>query len=389
MGVVLLQILQWILRIILFLLLLIVVLSAIILIVPIRYRAEGELLEKKPGVRGKITWFFYLIYMKFAYEEELHIVVRVLGFKVYDSGQEPKEEKENQSSERTNASESAINNDVDKSNVSKSTENCTVEKTDSVEKTVATEQTDIKSDRQEQADSMTSELKTEGKEYSLADFEKEIEAEEKAEAKLAEKVIQSQTSSSTNEDDTIIEEEKKSLSEKIEDVRVKIADIIQKIKDIIVKIQDGKLKVEHYLELWNRKETKITFGRAKSKLGKIIIAVLPRKWNITGEIGFDNPCTTGQLLGVIGALYPIIGSNVQIVPDFENEVLSLKGHVKGHIRLINLLHQLVTLVLNGHCFKFIKLVLDELCGSKNSGKQKQGNLKKNKEGDINNGREQF
>lgn len=362
MGVVLLQILQWILRIILFILLLIVVLLAIILIVPIRYRAEGELLEKKPSVRGKITWFFYLIYMKFAYEEDLHIVVRVLGFKIYDSGQGPKEDRHNQNSEKPNASESSSNENIEKAN--------------STEKTVPTEPADIKSNKVEQGSSSDSIPKNEGKEYSLADFEKEIEAEEKEEAKLAKKVIQSQTSSSTNEDDTIIEEEKKSLSEKIEDIKAKFADIIQKIKDIIAKIQDGKLKVEHYLELWNRKETQITFGRAKSKLGKIIIAVLPRRWNITGEIGFADPCTTGQLLGVIGALYPIIGSNIQIVPDFENEVLSLNGHVKGHIRLINLLHQLVTLVLNGHCFKFIKLVLDEFSGSKNS--KKQNSLKKNK-----------
>lgn len=357
MGVVLLQILQWILRIILFLLLLIVVLLAIILIVPIHYRAEGELLEKKPGVRGKITWFFYLIYMKFAYEEDLHIVVRVLGFKVYDSVQEPKEDKQSRDSDNTaDVSESSFN--------------------ETVEKTVAAEQTDMNSTEAKQTDSGDLISKNEGKEYSLSDWEKEIEAEEKEEAKLAKKVIQSQTSSSINVEDTLIEEEKKSLSEKIEDIKVKLAEVIQKIKDIIAKIQDGKLKVEHYLELWNRKETQITFGRAKSKLGKIITAVLPRKWNITGEIGFADPCTTGQLLGVIGALYPVIGSNVQIIPDFENEVLSLKGHVKGHIRLINLLHQLVTLVLNGHCFKFIKLVLDELGGSKNSGKQ--GNSKKNK-----------
>ena len=364
MGVVLLQILQWILRIILFLLLLIVVLLAIILIVPIHYRAEGEVLEKKPGVRGKITWFFYLIYMKFAYEEDLHIVVRVLGFKIYDSGQEPKEDKQSRDSKEIE------DETLGKAVVSESSSN------ETVEKTVAAEQTDMNSTEAKQTDSSDLISKNEGKEYSLADWEKEIEAEEKEEAKLAKKVIQSQTSSSINAEDTLIEEEKKSLSEKIEDIKVKLAEVIQKIKDIIAKIQDGKLKVEHYLELWNRKETQITFGRAKSKLGKIITAVLPRKWNITGEIGFADPCITGQFMGVMGALYPFIGSNVEIIPDFENEVLSLKGHVKGHIRLINLLHQLVTLVLNGHCFKFIKLVLDELGGSKNSGKQ--GNSKKNK-----------
>ena len=364
MGVVLLQILQWILRIILFLLLLIVVLLAIILIVPIRYRAEGELLEKKPGVRGKITWFFYLIYMKFAYEEDLHLVVRVLGLKVYDSKQESKEDK------RSRDSEDIADETAGKADNSEGLSN------EIAGKNVTARQTDIKSTEEKQTDSCESISNCDEKDYSLADLEKEIEAEEKEEAKLAKKVIQNQTTSSVNEDDVIIEEKKKSISEKIEDVKVKIADIIQKIKDIISKIQDGKLKAEHYLELWNRKETQITFGRAKSKLGKIIIAVLPRKWNITGEIGFADPCTTGQLLGIVGALYPIIGSNVQIIPDFENEVLSLKGHVKGHIRLINLLHQLVTLVLNRHCFKFIKLVLDELGGS-NSNK-KQNSIKKKK-----------
>ena len=85
MGVVLLQILQWILRIILFLLILILVLGTIILIVPIRYRAEGGLLERKPSVQGKITWFFYLIYMRFCYEEEFRMQVRVCGFKVFYS----------------------------------------------------------------------------------------------------------------------------------------------------------------------------------------------------------------------------------------------------------------------------------------------------------------
>ena len=85
MGAVLLHILQWILGIILFLLIFLLVLLIMILIVPIRYQAEGEYMEKQPGLRGKITWFFYLIYMKFWYEEEFRVQVRVFGIKVYDN----------------------------------------------------------------------------------------------------------------------------------------------------------------------------------------------------------------------------------------------------------------------------------------------------------------
>ena len=255
MQVVLLQILLWILRIILFLLLLIFALIVIIMIIPIQYRVEGELHDKKPGIRGKVTWFFYLINMKFAYEEEFHMVVRVFGFKVYDSGQEL---------------------------------SC------------------------EQEQSMK---------------------------------------------DTVI-------VEKIEGIKIKIQDIVQKLKDILKKIQEGKLKAEHYLELWNRKETQVTFQRAKKKLVKVIKAVLPRKWNVNGEIGFEDPATTGKIMGAFGAMYPIVGNRVQMIPDFENEVLEVEGKVKGHVRLGNLMYQLVSLLLNRHCFKFIKLVFDELGGSK-------------------------
>ncbi len=255
MQVVLLQILLWILRIILFLVLLIVALLAIVMIIPIRYRVEGELHDKKPGIRGKVTWFFYLVNMKFNYDEEFHMVVRVFGFKVYDSGQE-------------------------------------------------------------------------------------LSCEQEQPLK-----------------DTVI-------VEKIEGIKIKIQDIVQKLKDMIRKIQDGKLKAEHYLELWNRKETQITFQRAKKKLVRVIKAVLPRKWNVSGEIGFENPATTGKIMGALGAMYPIVENRVQMIPDFENEVLEVEGKVKGHIRLGNLMYQLISLLLNRHCFKFIKLVFDELGGSK-------------------------
>ena len=99
MQVVLLQILLWILRIMLFLLFIAIALIVIVMIVPIRYQVEGELREKKPDVRGKITWFFYLINMKFSYENEFHIIVRVLGFKVYDSLGEKKPAKKKKTKE--------------------------------------------------------------------------------------------------------------------------------------------------------------------------------------------------------------------------------------------------------------------------------------------------
>lgn len=353
MGVVLLQILQWILRIILFLLLFILILVAIILIVPIRYQAEGEFLEKKPGVRGKITWFFYLVSMKFAYEGEFCFVLRVFGFKVFDSGKEnkPKKAKENPIGEEEPALEE---NPIQEENA--------VREENPVQNEDAVREENLK--KSDEAENTVHET-----EYSLADLEKEIEDAAREEADTIDKLIQQQVTSSINKENADNDVQKKSVFDKIEDIKLKLEDIIQKVKEVILKIQEGKLKAEHYLELWNRKETQVTFSRAKCKLGKMIKAVLPRKWNVIGEIGFSDPATTGQLMGVFGAMYPMIGSHVQIVPDFEEEIMNIRGNVKGHIRLGNLLYQLVSLILNIHCFKFIKLILDELSGSKKSNKQ--------------------
>lgn len=367
MGVVLLQILQWILRVILFLLLLMVVLVAIVLIVPIRYRAEWDFLEKKPGVQGKITWFFYLIYMKFCYDEEFRMQVRVCGFKVFDSTdgeKKPEKIKTKKKNKKTTQNEiNTVNSENAVTEINAQDAGSEIQETNVESKILEANAESVKANSQVD---------------ELAAWEKEMEAEAKEEAELAKQATEKNKGNNKQEkveniqndsEDITSEKEKKSLSEKIEDVKSKIQGIIQKIKDIIAKIQDGKLKVEHYLELWNRKETQITFSRAKKKFGRMIKAVLPRKWKLTGEIGFSDPCTTGQFMGALGAMYPILGNKVQIVPNFENEVINIEGNVKGHIRLGNLLYQIVSLLLNRHCFKFIKLIFNELGSSKKNQKK--------------------
>lgn len=387
MGVVLLQILQWILRIILFLLLLIFVLVAVVLIVPIRYQAEGEVFEKKPGIRGKVTWFFYLIYMKFCYEDEFRIQVRVFGFQVFDSiGGEPKPKAKKKSRKKVQSESEDVAGGEKKTEEALSegkkvtSENSTsdiVENNISGSEQVLSESLENKTENEE---NVIRNVKCNAKEDDLVAWEKEIEAEAREEAELAKQIFEKKEEvelvKQTSEEkekifETSEEKEKKSFSEKIEDIKSKIQDIIQKIKNIIAKIQDGKLKVEHYLELWNRDETQISFGRAKTKLVRMIIAILPKKWKITGEIGFDDPAMTGQFMGVLGAMYPILGNKVQIVPNFENAVINVEGNLKGHIRLGTLLYQLVSLILNRHCFKFIKLVFDELGSSKKTKKKSE------------------
>ena len=373
MGILLVQILQWILRIILFLLLLVIGLLIVVLVVPIRYQVEGEFLEKKPGGRGKITWFFYLIYVSFAYEKDFRLQARVFGLNVFDSANSTQKKEKKDKKVKKKSAETVDAEGVDENTVGQ----IVAEKEEKKEETFCSQENEksetIIADATENSLKAKSEKAvlsenvpkedSEAEEDELADWEKEMEAEGKEENESVSQELQQDTA---NTEETAAQKEKKSFSEKIKDIKLKVQGILQKIKDIISKIQEGKLKAEHYLELWNRKETQITFSRAKTKLGRMIKALLPRKWKLTGEIGLKDPCTTGQLMGALGAMYPILGNRVQIVPDFEAEVINIEGSVKGHIRLGNLLYQIVSLVLNRHCFKFIKMIFDELGNSKKS-----------------------
>ena len=53
--------------------------------------------------------------------------------------------------------------------------------------------------------------------------------------------------------------------------------------------------------------------------------------------GFDDPSVTGQLLAVHGMLYPFIGRNVSIEPDWETPVLEGTLLIRGHITIFVLL----------------------------------------------------
>ena len=55
------------------------------------------------------------------------------------------------------------------------------------------------------------------------------------------------------------------------------------------------------------------------------------------QFGTGDPCSTGQALGVLGICYGWIGDQIEIEPDFENEVLKGELFIKGRFRVISLL----------------------------------------------------
>lgn len=63
------------------------------------------------------------------------------------------------------------------------------------------------------------------------------------------------------------------------------------------------------------------FFKAKDEAFKLLRRLKPKKLAADLHYGFEDPCTTGQVLAGLSMLYPFWGEHVSIIPDFEQKVL--------------------------------------------------------------------
>lgn len=86
------------------------------------------------------------------------------------------------------------------------------------------------------------------------------------------------------------------------------------------------------------------FCSLKREVRRFLGYVSPQDVKIVGKIGLEDPYMTGQALAVLGMLFPFLGENTVIVPDFENKVLEGSVHIEGKIhnfRMLAILWRLI------------------------------------------------
>lgn len=114
-------------------------------------------------------------------------------------------------------------------------------------------------------------------------------------------------------------------------------------------------KIKAYTEILKSKRFKSAYRYSKDKIRKILKSVLPRKWDITCLIGFDDPSTTGSLIAVTSMLYPVIAKHIHVYGSFDKKLIDAKGYAKGHITVITLLINGLKIYFNKDIKKIIKL----------------------------------
>ncbi len=157
---------------------------------------------------------------------------------------------------------------------------------------------------------------TVNEETSVPQNEEEVLQSEKIENKIADKTEPKEKKKGTK---------KKKKQNVLERIKYTIQSICDKIKAL-------KQKLDEVTEFIKDETHRAAFRRLLKEMHRLLHFLKPKKFHLNMEFGFEDPAQTGQVLGVISMLYPFFEKNIDVTPDFQNQVLKGNVFIKGHFR---------------------------------------------------------
>ena len=133
------------------------------------------------------------------------------------------------------------------------------------------------------------------------------------------------------------------LSQKLRQILEKIKCTWKNLCDKIKNIAEKKEKILEFLEQENHKAA---FERGKKELIWVKRFLKLKKLRIKLHFGFEDLYHTGQVLALCGMLYPFIGENMDLEPDFEKRVLEGSVYIKGRLRAVHMVIFAVKLLVD-------------------------------------------
>lgn len=263
-----------------------------VLFIPIRYHFDTQYFGS-PVLFARVSWLLRMVCVKVSYETDFHLVVRLFGITIIDN----KKPKENKVKKTKKAKENV-----------KTVKSERVSLSDEIEKkqALAIEDNDV-TDTVSPTDTISSK-ETFNKETAEKSKKSILQSLKKVYDKIIDKV--------------------KSLYKKI----VSLFENIQTKKDnIINKLTHLNEKKDSILSILLAEANRSSFIKIKTTLFKMLGSLLPRKIRAEVSFGFEDPATTGYVLGLAGMLYPVYSKDVSLTPDFQNKVL--EGWIKGWGRI--------------------------------------------------------
>lgn len=314
---ILLLILKWIGIVLAVFLLLVLLLINLGLFVPVRYRADASCQNDIETLEAEfeLSWMWKLFFLTACWKKGKADMKIRIGWKYLFS-----EEKEGKSEEKIEVPEEKEENDLQKEKeeqkfLKEQKESLPPEKTNrSLPENNVQEQAEKRECHQEKTESGI-DKEEEEKESFTADRRKAGGRKKKP----------------------LWDRMKEKISEWIESCK----SFWRKILAMRRNFRGKKEQIESFLTDASHRRA---FCSLKREVRRFLGHVSPKDVKIVGKIGLEDAYMTGQALAVLGMLFPFLGENTVIVPDFENKVLEGSVHIEGKIhnfRMLAILWRLI------------------------------------------------
>ncbi|WP_160110752.1 DUF2953 domain-containing protein [Butyrivibrio sp. Su6] len=304
----------------------ILILLLLILFVPVRYRIDSLIprtdLEKEFDVekiyaKVSFSWLLHILSGGIVYPENKQFEVRLFGIRIF-----PLRKKKEKADNKDNKDESKPSGGV--------VEMSNIPENDHVE------------EAKEEADSV----------------ETDTVETDTAEASEKEETNPSDEAAAGKESDEEASDEPRSFLDVLWNIIDKVTSILETPQNVFEKIQYtisrvcGKIsmiKTTIENDIFKR-----AFGLVKRKLLRIIKMILPDKCNIRLGLGTGDPAQTAELVGIFGAMYPFLFNKVSFEPDFDEKVIEMDAHLKGHITVFTIVYSAAVCFFNKDVKKVIR-----------------------------------
>lgn len=286
---------------------------ALVLFVPVFYKAEIIHNPQKTQVKAGASFLFPLLSVRLEYMGKMRYAVRIFGISLFSSEKSPKENRKKSKSKK----EKQKKNKSGKRPERKKKKAAKPEKKEKTKKVIKPgEKAKKDTGKQPERSEKPNKLKTKDKSQSRP--------ESKSTAETKENFQKTETK----------EKSKSGFFEKIKSKIKKIRNTIGSIRQKLGRLLRQKEELVHFLK---KPETKRAIAVVWQNLKHLLKHILPRKIKGYVAYGADNPATTGQVIGLISALYAKTGKLLELRPNFEEKQLETDVAFQGRIQLFTLL----------------------------------------------------
>lgn len=137
-------------------------------------------------------------------------------------------------------------------------------------------------------------------------------------------------------------------------IRQKVSSIGHTWKNLSKRKARLQSTVEKYHSFWNRTCTQVAKDHILREVKYLLRHILPEKLEGILTFGFEDPATTGQVLGILCVLAVFTGNHLEVNGNFEGKMLEGDVSIKGHIRLCHIAKSAISLLTDKNIRKTIK-----------------------------------